>query len=220
MLRFPCLVLDHDDTVVQSEESVNYPYFCEILDKFRPGTKITLAEYTEGCYDPGFAQMCRQKYYFTEEEMTEEYLGWKGYIRSHIPAPFDGIRDIILQQKSAGGLICVVSHSAEEIIRRDYLAHFGILPDAIYGWDQPEHQRKPNPYPLTDIMKIYSLSPEDLLVIDDMKPGWEMARNAQVQIAFAGWGRQHYPSIMREMTKLCDYTFTDTNELYDFLFSE
>ena len=28
MLRFPCLVLDHDDTVVASEASVNYPCFC------------------------------------------------------------------------------------------------------------------------------------------------------------------------------------------------
>ena len=27
MLKYPCLVLDHDDTVVQSEATVNYPYF-------------------------------------------------------------------------------------------------------------------------------------------------------------------------------------------------
>ena len=28
MLKYPCLVLDHDDTVVQSEATVNYPFFC------------------------------------------------------------------------------------------------------------------------------------------------------------------------------------------------
>ena len=42
MLKYPCLVLDHDDTVVQSEATVNYPYFVYILDRFRPGKTITL----------------------------------------------------------------------------------------------------------------------------------------------------------------------------------
>ena len=39
MLKFPCLILDHDDTVVQSEATVNYPFCCYILDQFRPGQK-------------------------------------------------------------------------------------------------------------------------------------------------------------------------------------
>ena len=29
MLNYRCLVLDHDDTVVRSEETVNYPSFLE-----------------------------------------------------------------------------------------------------------------------------------------------------------------------------------------------
>ena len=49
MLKYPCLILDHDDTVVQSESTVNYPYFCYILDQFRPGEKISLKEYISGC---------------------------------------------------------------------------------------------------------------------------------------------------------------------------
>ena len=36
-MRFPCLVLDHDDTVVQSEMTVNFPYFLQVLADFRPG---------------------------------------------------------------------------------------------------------------------------------------------------------------------------------------
>lgn len=220
MLKFPCLVLDHDDTVVQSEETVNYPYFCYILDQFRPGTTITLKEYTEGCYHQGFVEMCKQAYQFTEEELSEEYRGWKEYIKSHIPLPFDGIKEIILRQKAAGGLVCVVSHSTEETIKRDYLAHFGLLPDEIYGWDYPEHQRKPNPFPLQQLMEKYSLSPADILVVDDMKPAWEMASKVQVPIAFAGWGRQNYPEIVTEMTELCNYAFRETNDLYHFLFED
>ena len=82
MLKYPCLVLDHDDTVVQSEATVNYPYFCYILDKFRPGTKISLLEYTQGCYGQGFVQMCKDNYQFTDRELAEEYRGWKEYIQN------------------------------------------------------------------------------------------------------------------------------------------
>ena len=218
MLRYPCLVLDHDDTVVQSETTINYPYFCYILDQFRPGATITLDEYTQGCFHLGFSEMCRQKYGFTEQELIDEYKGWKDYIRSHIPAHYPGIDRIITRQKELGGLICVVSHSSEEIIKRDYKAHFGITPDAIYGWDYPEHQRKPNPYPLEQIMAKYQLTAEQILVVDDLKPAWEMASKVGVPIAFAAWGKLDFPAIAEEMQQLCTYSFYSTKELERFLF--
>lgn len=220
MLKYSCLVLDHDDTVVQSEATVNYPYFCYILDQFRPGTKITLQEYTEGCFHLGFADMCRQWYGFTEQELVDEYLGWKKYIEHHIPAPYPGIERIIRRQKENGGLICVVSHSCNQNITRDYATHFGILPDEIYGWDLPEEKRKPSTYPLEQIMAKYSLSPTQLLVVDDMKPAWEMASKVGAPIAFAGWSRKDCPEITAEMTRLCDYAFDSTQTLEHFLFDE
>lgn len=218
MLKYPCLVLDHDDTVVQSEATVNYPFFCYILDQFRPGVKITLQEYTHGCFHLGFADMCRKWYGFTEQEIEDEYHGWQEYITHHIPAPFPGIERIIRRQKAEGGSICVVSHSCIQNITRDYSAHFGILPDDIYGWDLPEALRKPSTYPLEQIMAKYGLSPQQLLVVDDMKPAWEMASKAGVPIAFAAWGRKDYPEIMAEMTRLCDYSFDSTQALERFLF--
>ena len=172
MLRYPCLVLDHDDTVVQSEKDVNFPFFQYILNEFRPGTTVTLEEYTDGCFHLGFAEMCRKWYGFTERELVEEYQGWQRYIRTHTPAAFPGIGAVIHRQKELGGKICVVSHSCEENITRDYRTHFGILPDDIYGWDLPESQRKPSTYPLEQIMKKYGFAPEELLVVDDMKPKW------------------------------------------------
>ena len=218
MLKYPCLILDHDDTVVQSETTINYPYFCYILDQFRPGATITLEEYTKGCYSPGFAGMCREKFQFTEQELIDEYAGWKDFIRTHIPAPFPGIERIIRRQKEEGGLLCVISHSSQENITRDYKTHFDILPDDIYGWDYPEHQRKPNTYPLEMIMAKYGLKPEELLVVDDLKPAWVMCRNAGVPIAFAGWSKLEVPQITEEMTKLCDFAFSSTESLEKFLF--
>ena len=218
MLKYPCLVLDHDDTVVQSEATINYPFFCYILDQFRPGTTITFEEYTYGCCHQGFADMCRQQYQFTEEELHQEYLGWKEYIKTHIPLPYPGIAQVIKRQKEAGGLVCVVSHSAQENITRDYQTHFGILPDDIYGWDYPEHQRKPAPYPLLAIMEKYNLKPEQLIVIDDMKPAYEMASSVGVDIGFAKWSKENQPDICRNMEKICNFTFASPGELEHFLF--
>ena len=219
MLKYPCLVLDHDDTVVQSEKTLGYPYFCEILNEFRPGTTITLEEYVFGCHNLGFTEMCREYWHFTEEELREEYLGWKDYIRTHIPDPYDGIREIILRQKEEGGMICVVSHSGIENITRDYQTHFSITPDIIYGWDLPEHQRKPNPYPLLDIMERYHYKPEELLVVDDLKLAHTMARAAGVKIAFAAWSKEELPTLAEEMESICDYTFRTPEALYQFLFA-
>lgn len=219
MLKYPCLVLDHDDTVVQSEATVNYPFFVYILDQFRPGTTITLEEYVHGCCNLGFADMCRKWYGFTEQELVEEYKGWQNYIKNHIPAPFPGIERIIRRQKEEGGYICIVSHSSDSNILRDYREHFGMEPDAIYSWDLPEHLRKPSTYALEDIMKKYNLTPEQLLVVDDMKPAYEMASGAGVPIAFAAWGRKDYPEISAEMRRLCNYSFDSVSELEEFLFA-
>lgn len=218
MLKYPCLILDHDDTSVQSEATINYPYFCYILDQFRPGKTISLEEYTKGCFYQGFANMCREKFAFTDQELAEEYAGWKAHIMTHIPAPFPGIAEIIRRQKEEGGLLCVVSHSSEDNITRDYGTHFGIFPDAIYGWDFPEEKRKPNPFPLEDIMRRFSLRPEQMLVVDDLKPAWEMCSKVGVPIAYAGWSQKIVPQIREEMQTICDFSFDSTEDLYRFLF--
>ena len=218
MLKYPCLVLDHDDTVVQSEATVNYPFFVEFLKEYRPGATITQHEYISGCFNPGYGDMCRQRFGFSEEELLIEYTGWKEYIRHHIPEAYPGIGQILQRHKEAGGKIFVVSMSAQENILRDYREHFGIEPDAIYGWDlEPEH-RKPSPWALQQIMANHGYTPEQMLVVDDMKAAVPMARAAGCPIAFAGWGRVDFPEISKEMTGLCDFAFDSTEKLEKFLF--
>lgn len=220
MLKYPCLVLDHDDTVVQSEKTIGYPFFCRILEEFRPGETISFQDYVLDCHNLGFAQMCRKRWRFTEQELVDEYLRWMDHVKVHIPDAFPGIADVIRRQKEEGGLVCVVSHSSITNITRDYDVHFGIQPDAIYGWDLPEEQRKPNSWPLEDIMRKYHLSAGDLLVVDDMKLAWMMAKPLGVEIAFAAWGKVDFPELTEEMRTLCDYSFDSTKELEKFLFEE
>ena len=220
MLRYKCMVLAHADTVVQTEKAIGYPYFKEYIERVRPGHSLTYPEYVADCNNMIFADMCRRKWQFTDEELLEEYMGWKAYSLQHMPPIFPGIDRIIHRQKEEGGLVCVASMSGTENILRDYNAHFGMVPDAIFSWDLPEHQRKPSPYALHQIMQTYNLTRDELLMIDDMRPGVDMARAAGVKVAFAAWGRLDHPEIMAPMEQICEYTFRNTQELEKFLFRE
>ena len=218
MLKYKCLVLDHDDTVVQSMKTLSYPFWCLELAQFRPSVTMSLEDYILECHRVGFADMCRERFHFTEEELKTEHKQWMEYILQNIPDPYPGIDRIIRRQKEEGGLICVVSHSHADNILRDYRTHFAAEPDAIYGWDYPEALRKPNPFPLLDIMKRFDLKKEEMLVVDDMKLAWKMANPLGVDIAFAAWGKQEFPELSEEMRSLCNFTFEKAGELEKFLF--
>ena len=219
MLKYPCLVLDHDETVVQSEKTIGYPCFCQTLSRIRPGRTITLDEYVRGCHELGFVEMCKQWFDFTEAEMQEEYNDWMEYVKVHVPEPFPGIERIICHHKENSGILCVVSHSSSRNITRDYQAHFGILPDAIYGCDYPKEQQKPSSYPLEDIMKRFGFQKTEILVVDDMKLACQMAKPLDIPVAFAAWGKTDFPEIAEEMRNLCDFTFETIVELYNHLFA-
>ena len=218
MLKYPCLVLDHDDTVVQTEKAIGYPYFRDYIARIRPGKSLSYEEYVRDCNNMVFADMCRQRWKFTEEELLEEYLGWKEFSRKNTPPLCPGIDRIIRRHKELGGILCVSSLSTKEIIERDFLHHFGFLPDAIYDYDLPAGKRKPANYALTDIMDKFHFQPTDLLMIDDMKLGWKMAKDMGVATGFAGWSKAEFPELTKEMTALCDYTFPTTAQLETFLF--
>ena len=218
MLKFKCLVLDHDDTVVQSMKTLSYPFWCLELEQFRPGQTMTLEDYVLECHRLGFADLCKVRFGFTEEELKLEHKQWMEYIMQHTPDPYPGIERIIHRQKEEGGLICVVSHSHVDNILRDYKAHFALIPDAIYGWELEPHQRKPNPWPLQDIMEKYNLKPKDILVVDDMKLACQMAAPLAVKVCYAGWSGMGVESLSSEMRNICDYAFDSTEELEKFLF--
>ena len=99
---------------------------------------------------------------------------------------------------------------------RDYAANGLPAPDAVYGWERPEDERKPSPFPLRDLMRRFSLRPEELLVIDDLKPGYDMARAAGVDFAAVGWAND-IPQIEDFMRANCERYFKTVEELDAFL---
>ena len=220
MLKYKCLVLDHDDTVIQTEKQLGYPYFRDVIETIRPGSNLGYEEYVKDCNNMFFEDMCRVRWNMTEEEHRREYAGWKEYY-SNTPHPiFPGIDQIIHRQKELGGLVCVASLSPSADILRDYQTLFGMEPDALYGVDRPREERKPNPYPLEDIMAKFALKPEDILVVDDMKVACMMAQPLGVAVAFAAWCKADFPELTDEMRQMCDYSFDRTEDLEKFLFGD
>ena len=67
-------------------------------------------------------------------------------------------------------------------------------------------------------METYGFSPQELLVVDDMKLAYTMAKKQGVPIAFAAWGRKNCPAICEEMRMLCDFSFDTPQEFGEFLF--
>ena len=219
-LKFPCLVLDHDDTTVLSTPQVNYPAFLDTMKKLRPDAPhYDYETFIDYCCDPGFEPFFRRILGFNDEEMKFEFANWQRFVKMTIPEGVPGLGDVIKKYRDAGGVIFVVSHSYTENILRDWRHNFGILPDGVYAWDTGEGKRKPDPYPLLDIMKKNSFTADELIMVDDLKPGLVMSRAAGVRFAAAGWARQSN-SIEAMMRRESDYYFESPNDLEELLFAK
>lgn len=215
-MKYKCLVFDHDDTVVNSTATIHHPCFQKFLDSRFPGKSCTLENYFVKNFHPGFLDMCREEFGMSDEQLEDEVQFWHSYVENHVPKAYSGIRQIMERHKQAGGLLCVVSHSYEENILRDYKANGLPEPDAVYGWSQPVERRKPNAWPLEEIMRRFSLDKAELLMIDDLKPGFDMAAACGVDFAGVGWANdiQEIESFMR---KNCANYFKTVGELGNFL---
>jgi phosphoglycolate phosphatase/pyrophosphatase PpaX len=218
-VKYKCLVLDHDDTVVNSTASIHFPSFVKYLEEYRPeiAGNYTLNDYLEKNFHPGIISLFRDEVGLSEEEMKEEELYWKEFVKNHIPEAYEGIREIISEFTDRGGIVAVASHSFESYIRRDYLHNGLVMPTLIYGWDLDADKRKPSPFAIEDICSRFGLSASEILVVDDLKPGYDMARGGGADFAAAGWGYE-VESIERFMRANCDYYLKSVDELRELLF--
>lgn len=205
-MKYKCICLDHDDTVVNSTATIHYPCFIDYLKEYRPGVEknYTLESFFVKNFHPGIFELLRDEVGLSSEELREEDAYWRAYVKNHIPDIYPGMREILTEFSTRGGIITVTSHSYSHYIERDYRHHGLPMPDAIYGWDMPPEHRKPSPYSVLDAMKRFSLGAQDILVVDDLKPGFDMARGAGVDFAAAGWAYD-VPEIESFMRKNCDF---------------
>jgi len=218
-MKYKCLILDHDDTVVDSTRQIHYPCFVEFVKKYRPNYCITFEEYMLKNFSPGFLQYFIDELKFSRMDLVDEEKYWNNYVQNHIPRAYEGIREILNVFQKKGGMIFVCSHSMMKNIIRDYKANQLPLPDEIFGWERSEEERKPSPFTIFEVEKKYAFKRKEILVVDDLKPGYDMAQKCGVDFAAAAWGYQ-LPEINVFMKKYSKYYLEHVRDLAKVLFDE
>jgi len=220
-MKYHCLILDHDDTAVNSTPYLHYPAHIEVMKELRPKENPTSLEgWMIKNFSPGIMEYLVNELLFTPEEIKREFDIWQEFIADKQVTFFPGFIDLLRDYHNAGGILTVVSHSTKEKILQDY-ASVGAedLIQAAYGWDFDKSKRKPAPYPVFQILEQFQLNPKDVLIIDDLKPAITMARKAGVAIGAAGWGIL-VPEISDYMKKHSDFFFSTIEDVRKLLFSE
>jgi beta-phosphoglucomutase-like phosphatase (HAD superfamily) len=219
---YSCLVIDHDDTSVASTRAIHYPAHVEALRRLRPGREpIAFEGWLRKNFDPGLMAYLVGELGFTPEELAENHAVWRGFTGARAPEFFPGFLALLAEFRSRGGLVVVASHSEPAMIERDYRAAAAggagaFLPDAVYGWSAEPEFRKPSPYPVLDAMARFGLEPGQVLVLDDLKPGFDMSAAAGVDCAGAGWGYD-IPEIRDAMRDSCRWYFETVGDFARFL---
>ncbi|MBN2509479.1 MAG: HAD hydrolase-like protein [Spirochaetales bacterium] len=220
-MKYSCILIDHDDTAVDSTPSIHYPAHLEQMKQLgREHDSLSLEDWFLVNYSPGIQRYLAETLKLSEEEERACYRIWRSYTTRDIPPFFDGFLEILTEFRSRGGRIVVVSHSESDVIARHYRAQTlvpGFFPDRIIGWEGNIDKHKPNPWPVFSVMEDYGVSREDILVVDDLKPGIEMAVSAGVDSAAAVWSHG-IPAIADGLSRLSTYTVPTVASLGDILF--
>lgn len=216
--RYPCLILDHDDTAVDSTAKMHYPAHLKVMSTLRPEEKpVSLEEWLLKNFHPGIMAYLTQELGMNDQEMEIEYKIWKQFTRRIVPEFYPGFVETLIEYKQKGGLVAVVSHSEKQIIERDYSSNIrGLRPDIIFGWDYNEELRKPSPLPVLEILKSFNLKPYQALIVDDLKPGVLMGKATGVDVAAAGWGHNIH-EIREYMMKNCVVYLEDVEAFKNFI---
>jgi HAD superfamily hydrolase (TIGR01509 family) len=218
--RYRCLIIDHDDTAVDGTQRVHYPAHRRVMEILRPDSvPIDLDTWFRKNCHPGILSYLIDELGMTPEELEIEHEIWREFTSRERPEFYPGFLAALAAFQDRGGLVVVVSHSEEHVIKAHYAAAPGdrrVAPDLVFGWDLGPEQRKPHPYPVLETMRRFDLASREVLVVDDLKPGIDMARAAGVDAAAACWAHD-IPEIRAFMERNCVATFDTVAEFAAFV---
>ncbi|MCF6335217.1 MAG: HAD hydrolase-like protein [Spirochaetales bacterium] len=223
-MKYKCLMIDHDDTTVDSTPSIHHPAHLEQMKQLgRSHEALSLEDWFKINFHPGLVNYFKDTLTFTEEENKLCYAVWRDFTtKGGHPPFFPGMLKLLNRFKLEGGIIVVVSHSEPDIIRRHYLEQQefpGFKPDRIFGWDGDPEKNKPNIWPVTETIKQFKVKKKDILMVDDLKPGITMAIKAGIDSAGVGWSQSHrIPEIKADLSEICTYYFDQIPEFEKLLF--
>jgi beta-phosphoglucomutase-like phosphatase (HAD superfamily) len=205
---------------VDSTRRVHYPAHLRVMEVLRPGSEpIALDDWFRKNFHPGILSFMVDELQLTPEELRREHEIWREFTSGVVPEFYPGFLDALAAYQAQNGTVVVVSHSEEHVIRSHYEAAADghrVMPDLVFGWDLPPERRKPSPYPVLETMRRFGLTTADVLVVDDLKPGIDMALAAGVDAAAACWGH-NIPEIREFMARTCVATFATVAEFAEFI---
>ncbi len=217
---FKCLVLDHDDTAVNSTAAIHYPAHLKGMEVLRPGIPaIDLEGWYLKNFHPGVMEYLVDELGFSEQELEVEYRIWREFNTGAVAEFFPGFLEVLKGFRERGGIVTVVSHSERDVILKAYESAPGngdFMPDLVFGWDPEKSRRKPSPWPVEEILRRFGLEKRQVLVLDDLKPGVLMSRAAGVAVAGAGWAHR-IPQIQSYMRRHCLAYFETVVEFREFI---
>ena len=219
-MKYSCILIDHDDTTVDSTPSIHYPAHVEQMKRLgKEAELLSLKDWFLINYSPGIQSYLADTLGLSPEEQELCYRIWREYTTRDIPEFFKGILNLLSEFRSRGGKIVVVSHSEPDIIESHYEKQTevpGFFPDRIIGWEGDIEKHKPNPWPVFSVMDEYGLEKNEILVVDDLKPGIEMAVRAGVDSVAAVWSHG-IPAITEGLSQMSTYTAESIEGLADIL---
>ncbi|MBE6819401.1 MAG: HAD family hydrolase [Ruminococcaceae bacterium] len=216
-MRYKCLITDHDDTLLDSTVEIHYPCMVECLDVLRPGTPLSFDEFAHYNFDLGFHAYATDVLHLTPEEKQKQAAIWHEWVQTHHASFFPHVKHVLTRFKEAGGILVVSSHNEEQHILADFKEAGCPAPDAIYGWDLDIEKRKPAVYTIEQIEQQFGIAREEMVMLDDMKIGYNMCSAAGVDFIFADWARKP-DTLRREMRQLATYTAENFLEVENILF--
>jgi len=190
--RYRCLIIDHDDTAVESTAAIHYPAHLAALKILRPGrTPPTLDEFFLVNFH-GFMEYLTGELSLTEPELVRAFDMWRQWTAGRIPLFYPGFLALLRDYRTAGGKIAVVSHSEARSIEEHYRAADGepFMPDLVFGWHNDAALRKPSPWPVKEALRRLGCTPDEAVVVDDLKPGLLMSQACGVRFVAAGWAHR------------------------------
>lgn len=218
-MKYKCLVLDHDDTAVKSTPEIHYPIYLRTIKMFKPDHELmSMEDFMRASFYPGLYDYYLNVLKLTKEQLDEESRIWHEQVKNVTPHFHEGFDRIVFDFKKAGGVIAVSTQSHREVVLRDYKERLNFIPDFVYGYEDGLDKIKPNPYPIFDIEKKTGIKPSEILMIDDLRTGLEMAKAGGCDFVASGWS--HFvPEIRDYMKANSKHYFSTTEELYNFIFN-
>jgi phosphoglycolate phosphatase/pyrophosphatase PpaX len=217
-MRYRALILDHDDTAVDSTARVHYPSHLRSMAHLRPGhPTVDLDTWFLKNFHPGILGFLRDELGLDARELAREAEIWREGVAGWDPVYFEGFLEALAEFRARGGQLAVASHAHPDLILEHYRqAGLALEPELVFGWDADPDKRKPSPYPVRAILGRLGLAAEEVLVVDDLRPGVEMALAAGVPVAAAGWAHD-IPAIRSYMQANCVAYFERVADFADFI---